>query len=233
MADQRPPIFATFDEAWHWFIEGGNLVAVEEQREGFLRGRAQFLSFQVPIGEMPVAGEIAALQEELADINGLSLIPAEFLHISVRGVGFQVIAHPQQGDVLRQDVGGISERAAKALRGTKPIDVTVGPVNVFPDALILQVQPIEPLRDALRALEVTRHADAFPYQAENYLPHVTIASFLDAKVATMLRERLPALRDKPSLSATISRIDLARWWFTGHDLAAWPELDTVRSYRLK
>lgn len=232
MADRQPPIFATFDEAWRWFTGGGDLVAVEEQRGGFLRGRAQFLSFQVPIGEMAVASQIAALQDELADIEGLSLIPGELLHISVRGVGFQVIASPQQGDVLRQDVGGISERAAKALHNMKPIDATIGPVNVFSDALILQVEPIEPLRDVLRALEVTRHPDAFPYQAQNYLPHVTIASFLDTAVANTLRERLPELRSEAPFSATINHIHLARWWFTGHDLAAWPELDTVRSYRL-
>ena len=233
MPDASPPIFATFDEACRWFIEGGELVAVEDQREGFLRGRAQFLSFQVPIGEMAVANEIAALQEQLADIEGLSLIPAELLHITVRGVGFQVIASPQQCDVLRQDVGGIGERAANALRNMKPIDVTIGPINVFPDALILQVEPIEPLRDVLQALEVTRHPDAFPYQAQNYLPHVTIASFLDTAVANALREHLPALRNQAPFSTTINRIHLARWWFTGHDLAAWPEIDKVRSYRLK
>ena len=232
MTDQHA-FSATFDEAWQRFLAGEPLVATEEQRDGFLRGRAQFLSLQVPIGEMAVADEIAALMEELSDIDGISLIAQELLHISIRGVGFQVIAKKLEDDVLRQDVGKIGERAAKALRGMKPIDVTIGPVNVFPDALILQVDPIEPMRDLLRVLAEVTPLDAFPYGVERYLPHVTIATFLDASVGGQLRARLLALRDRAPLTARIDRIDYVRWWFTGHDLAAWPELDTIRTYKLR
>ena len=72
-------------------------------------------------------------RNELADIDGLSLIPPELLHISVRGVGFQVIAKPDSRTTCcAQDVGGIGERAAKALRGVKPIDVDRRPGERLP-----------------------------------------------------------------------------------------------------
>jgi 2'-5' RNA ligase len=231
----RPPIFTTFDEAWMHFERGGALVDIEQQREHFVRGRAQFLALHVPVADMPVAGEIAAFQDQLADVDCLTLMPRDLLHISVRGIGFQVIAKSQPNDVLRQEVAGIAERAAKALKDAPALDVAIGPVNVFPDALILQVQPVEPMRDLLRRLNAALQGpDAFPYGADSFLPHVTIATFLDANAAAAaLREALPPLRDQPPLDATISRIDFARWWFTGHDPAAWPELDLIRSYRLK
>jgi|CXWL01.1.fsa_nt_gi 2'-5' RNA ligase len=233
MSDSARPIFSTFEEAWARFAAGGTLVPVEEQREGFVRGRAQFLSLQVPIGDMEVVQEIADVQDALADIEGLSLTPPELLHISVRGIGFQVIALSQPGDVLRQDVRNIGQRAAKALKGAKPIAISLGPVNVFPDALILEVRPIEPMRELLRRVNAINEQDAFPYSAESYLPHITIATFLTTDVATALRQRLPLLRERPVLAAEVRRIDYVRWWFTGHDLAAWPELDTVRSFRLR
>lgn len=231
----RPPIFTTFDEAWTHFTSGGDLVDIEQQREHFVRGRAQFLALHVPVAEMPVAEEIAAVQDQLADIESLTLIPPERLHVSVRGIGFQVIARSQPNDVLRQEVGGIADKAAKVLKDIPAFNVTIGPVNVFPDALILQVQPVEPMRNILRRLNAALQGpDAFPYSADSFLPHVTIATFLDAKTAaSSLREALPPLREAPPLEATISRIDFARWWFTGHDLTAWPELDLIRTYRLK
>jgi 2'-5' RNA ligase len=234
MAD-RPPLFTTFDEAWANFDCGGSLVPIELQRQHFVRGRAQFLALHVPVAEMPVADDIVALQDQLAGICSLSLMPPELLHISVRGIGFQVIAKSQPDDILRQEVGAIAERAAKALKNVAAIDVTIGPVNVFPDALILQVQPVEPMRDILRRLDdALATPDAFPYNADSYLPHVTIATFLDAKAAAeALREALPPLREAPPAAATIARIDFARWWFTGHDPAAWPELDLIRTYKLK
>jgi 2'-5' RNA ligase len=225
-------LFSTFDEAWAWFLRGGHLVAIEDQRERFLRGRAQFLSLQAPIAEMPAAQAIADLQNELTDIEGLSLMPPEILHISVRGVGFQVIAKSLAGDVLRQSVGGIGERARSALKGVAPIDIEIGPLNVFPDALVLEVHPVEALREVLRRLDVVAEPDAFPYSADNYLPHVTIGTFLDPSVATALREHLPASRDAAPIHDRVRRIDFVRWWFTGDDVTAWPELNVIRSYRL-
>lgn len=233
MSASERPLFSSFDEARAWFSAGGILVPVEEQRQEFLRGRAQFLSLQVPIGEMEVAQEIAGLQDELSDLEGLSLIPPELLHISIRGVGFQVIALSQPGDVLRQEVGNIGQRAANGLKGAKPIAISIGPVNVFPDALILEVRPVEPMRELLRRVNAINEQDAFPYSAESYLPHVTIATFLATDVAFELRERLRLLRERPPLAAEVRRVDYVRWWFTGHDLAAWPELDTIRSFRLR
>jgi len=226
------PLFSTFDEAWAWFTSGGALTPIAEQREAFLRGRGQFLSLQVPVADMPVADDVAAMQELLSDIEGLSLTPPELLHISIRGIGFQVIAKHLPGDVLRQDVGAIGERAGRALRGAAAVDVAVGPVNVFPDALILQVEPVEPLRGILRRLDMVGTDDAFPYPAERYLPHITIATFLDPASAGTLRRRLPPVRETPPVAAAMRRVDLVRWWFTGHDSAAWPELETLRSFRL-
>ena len=226
-------IFSTFDEAWTWFSAGGALVPVEEQREKFVRGRAQFLSLQVPIGDMEVAQEIADVQDALADIEGLSLIPPELLHISIRGVGFQVIALSQPGDMLRQEVGNIGQRAANGLKGAKPIAISIGPVNVVRDALILEVHPVEPMRDLRRRLDAVGEQDAFSYSVDRYLPHITIAAFLTTSVAPELRARLPLLRERPALAAELGRVDYVRWWFIGHDLAAWPELDTIRSFRLR
>lgn len=232
---ERPPVlFSTFDEAWEVFLHRPVIVPIEAQREHFLRGRAQFLSMQVPVAEMPVAGDIEDLCSELADIDGLILMPPELLHISIRGVGFQVIASAQPGDILREDVPRIGERVAKALRGMKPIAIEVGPVNVFPDALILEVRPIEGMRDLLRLIdEAVGGRDAFPYDLDRYLPHVTIATFRDRSVVGALHDRLPALRQEAPVASTIRRVDYVRWWFTGHDLTTWPELDTIRSYRLK
>jgi 2'-5' RNA ligase len=229
---EEHPIFATFEEAWSAFLERGHIVPIEHQRERFLRGRAQFLSLQVPIAEMDAAGEIEATCDELEDIDGLILIPRDLLHISVRGVGFQVIATAHPGDILREEVGPIGQRVAKALRGVKPLAIEIGPVNVFPDALILEVRPIDEMRELLRRVdEAIGGRDAFPYTLERYLPHVTIASFRDESVVAALRGRLPPMREEAPTSDRIRRIDYVRWWFTGLDPAEWPELDTIRSYR--
>ena len=228
-----PPIFSSFDDAWAWFTAGGQLVALDAQRERLLQGRAQLLVFEAPLGELPVADEIAELQDQLADIDGLEFMPEHLLHISIRALGFQVIAKSQPGDVLPGDVARAGEEAARALLGTAPLELRLGPLNVFPDALVLQAAPVEPLRDLLVRLEAVGGPDAFPYPVEHYLPHCTIAMFRTPGVAGTLRDRLPALRARPPYSKTVHQVELARFWFVGEDVEAWPERETVRPYVLR
>jgi 2'-5' RNA ligase len=232
MPDDRPPFFTTFDEAWRWFTSGGALTSMDAWRERLTAGRAQFLSFQARIDGTPIADEVEELQDELGDIPGMAMFEREMLHISVRGVGFQVIAKKRPDDVTREDVGRATTHASSQLRGAKAIAIEVGPLNVFHDALILEVHDAGELAAIRRSLAEATD-DAFGIADDQFLPHITIAMFEDpAAAAPALRERLPRLRERPRLVAKLTRIELARWWFTGHD-SAFPERDPVREYRLR
>jgi 2'-5' RNA ligase superfamily protein len=228
-----PALFTSFDDAWRWFEAGGELVPMAEWRERFTRGRGQLLSFEVPIGETALGTPVVDLQDELAEsIDGLVLFEREMLHISVVAVGFQVIATMQPGDILRQDAERVAAKARSLIGKCASASATVGPVNVFPDALILEVHDDGALciiRDALATLV----DDAFGITAAQYLPHVTIAMFRSPDVAAPLRHRLPVLRQREPWPITIRNIELARWWFTGHDDDALPERDPVRTYPLR
>lgn len=228
-----PPLFTSFDDAWRWFAGGGELEPIAERRERFTHGRAQFLSFQAPLAGLPVAGEIEALQDQLTDVEGLELMPRDALHISVRGVGFQVIAKTRPDDVTREEVPRIAQRAAPAISSTAPVEVTLGPVNVFPDALVLEVHDGGRLGELRARLDALEQGDAFGLAPAQYLPHVTVAWFRDGSCAGALRRLLPPLRDRVLAPAQIRRVELARWWFTGDDPAEAPERETLRSYLLR
>jgi 2'-5' RNA ligase len=227
------PTFTSFDEAWRWFTSGGDLVPIEEQRERFVAGRAQFVTFQAPLADLPVAAEIEALQDDLADVAGLDLMPRDALHISIRGVGFQVIAKTRPDDVTREDVPRAGERAAAPIVATAPIDLTLGPVNVFPDALILEVHDGGRFAELRARLDAIERGDTFALQHATYLPHVSIGWFRDVACADELRARLPAMRDRVLPPVQIRRVELARWWFTGEDVADTPDRETLRSYLLR
>ena len=228
-----PPIFTSFDEAWRWFSGGGELMTLEEQRARFTEGRAQFLSFQVRVTDAAAVDLALDIQDAVDHVDGVERFPDDLLHISVLGVGFQVIEARRPNDVLRQDVASIAERAAKALCGAKPVHVTLGPVNLFPDALILEVHDDGALKEIRRSLEAETRPDAFGFEETSFLPHTTIATFTDASAADGLREALPPLRDRAAVPMRIDRIELTRWWMTGVDLTEPPEADVLRSYALR
>ncbi|MBI2724303.1 MAG: 2'-5' RNA ligase family protein [Chloroflexi bacterium] len=229
---ERAPVFATFGEAWRWFMGGGELVGAREQRERFVAGRAQFLAFQVPVGGTPLADAAEPVADALSGVDGLRWYDEEMLHITLLGVGFQVIGGARPDEILREHVGAVAEYAAGVARAARKMEVRLGPVNVFPDALVLEVQDDGGGLAAIRRGLEERRADTLASGA-SFLPHVTLAMFEDPGVAGALRERLPPLRGLPPRAGAVRGFDLARWWFVGEDPAANPELDVVRSYRLR
>jgi 2'-5' RNA ligase len=230
-----PPVFTSFDDAWLWFQDGGVLTPMGRWRDRFTGGRAQLLSFQVPLADLPVADGIEAIQDELVASEAgehLRLFDREMLHVSLRAAGFQVIAKSQPDDVSREDVARMAHDATAALRGRGPVEAALGPLNVFPDALILEVHDsggLAALRDALAPVV----ADAFGLSDAQYLPHVTIAMLASADAPGPLRRVLPSLRERPTIAATLREVELARWWFTGVEDDDLPERDAVRTYRLR
>lgn len=230
-----PPLFTSFDEAWRWFVDGGELTPMGRWRERFTGGRAQLLSFQVPLADATVADAIGDLQDELAASTAaehLIFFEREMLHISIRAAGFQVIAKKHPGDILPKEAARIANDARTALRGVRPIDATIGSVNVFPDALVLEVRDggaLSAVRDALAPVV----DDAFGLSAAQYLPHTTIAMFRSPEAAAPLRAILPALRDAAPEPLQIAGIELARWWFTGIDDDDLPERETARAYSFR
>jgi 2'-5' RNA ligase len=229
-----PPRFQSFEDAWRWFEDGGALVPIAEQRERLLQGRAQFLVFHAPMTDPRVLDAAEDTLDALADVDGLVPMQEEHLHISIRAVGFQVIEKRGDDELLREDVGAIAERASRIVARARPSRAAVGPVNVFPDALILEVHDDDALASVRAALAEAVGADAFGLDDGQYLPHITIAWFERTDVAAALRARLPSLRaEAEGVETLVRRIDLARWWFTGIDDAPEPELDVVRSYVMR
>ncbi len=230
----RPEFFSSFDDAWRAFASGAPLVPIEEQRARMTAGRAQLLAFQAPITGPAVLAFAQSTLDALADIDGLLPLPDDLLHCSLRAAGFQVIAKQRPDDVLRQDVAKIAERAAAVVKRCPPAVVRVGPVNIFPDALILEVHDGGALAEIRRALGAATTHDAFVDAGAHYLPHVTLAFFEHASCVEALRERLPALRALPPVAATLARIDFVRWWLLDPAAAGEPpERDVIRTYALR
>ncbi len=208
-------------------------MPIAERIEGFTAGRAQLLSFRVPVTEPDVLDAIADVQDALADIDGVLAEPPERLHISIYVPGFQVIETRHPDEVLRQDVGRIAERAAKIIKATPAIEAQIGPVAVFPDALMLEVHDGGMLAALYAKLAHAHHGPGAALRVDDFLPHVTVATFADASVGDVLRERLPALRETPPVAMSVRRVELSRIWFTGIEPLAEIEIDTVRSYVLR
>lgn len=107
---------------------------------------------------------LASWLEPMLDRPYLARVPAEWLHLTVRGVG--PARGVDEGERARL-IADASERCA----ALAPVDALVGPVRVVDEGVVGGVQPAEPLAALYESLP-----GAAP---EPFWPHVTFAYATD------------------------------------------------------
>ena len=232
MPDDTPPqpeLFSSFDDAWRAFLRRDASGVASNDMPAFAQGRAQFLAFIARIEDAHAREHLARVNQRVASIPGLEPFPDSYWHITIKGVGFQVIKRSHDDDIMREDVSRLASRAKGALDGVRAFDVQLGPPNAFPDAVILEAHDggaALALNEALAGLEGVAR---YPSDGEGYLPHVSIAQFTSGEGIAQLKAALTELRGEgPGPGFPVRRIELVKAWLS-EDV---PEFDTLATYTL-
>lgn len=140
-------------------------------RPGWEPGR-RFWTFHVTWqDDAAVQEHFAKARARLAGVDGLDLVPAQWLHLTTQGIGFD-------GEVSDADLSAITDAARARLATLAPVTVEVGPPAAASEGVACWVEPagvLDPVRDALRAaIAVTWSPERVPEGAE-WTAHVSAA----------------------------------------------------------
>jgi 2'-5' RNA ligase len=115
---------------------------------------------------------VTAYQAEMAQVPGLDLIPREWLHLTMQGVGFT-------DKVSDQDIRAIADAARRRLAPLPAARFTFERAVVRPEAVALPPEPadaVQTIRSTIReAIADVWGADRVPESAEGFQPHVSMA----------------------------------------------------------
>ncbi|MER7994402.1 2'-5' RNA ligase family protein [Micromonospora chalcea] len=173
-------------------------------RPGWHVGR-RFFAFHITFDNQPALHELAATyRTALAEMPSLTLIPDQWLHLTMQGIGF---ADEIQPAVLSQLV----EEARDLLSAFPAFEVEFGPAIVADEAIVMPAEPPEPVQE-LRRLTRTAIGRVFgeeqvPENANKFRPHVSVAyltadGFSAPYIETVSRAKVEKAR------ATITHVDL-------------------------
>jgi 2'-5' RNA ligase len=116
-------------------------------------------------------------QAELSTVPGLDMIPPEWLHLTMQGVGFVEDVSPTQLEALLQ-------AARIRLKELEPVKARFHRPVIRPEAIALPptpVVPVQEIRHTVRAaIADVFGASAVPDNADGYQPHISLA-YVDAE----------------------------------------------------
>ncbi|MFB7618323.1 2'-5' RNA ligase family protein [Kitasatospora sp. NPDC056181] len=171
-------------------------------RPGWNTGR-RFYTWHLTFDDATDLHHLAAdYRRALKDVPGLDLVPDQWLHLTMQGLGFT-------DDVPEADVRAIADAATHHLAKIPAFDLALGPAIVTPEALLLKVEPAEPVhavRSAIRAAIADVWTDV-PEPADGFRPHVSVAYSSAAGPAQPAADALASVTSYPA-TARITRAEL-------------------------
>ncbi|MFA1545396.1 2'-5' RNA ligase family protein [Actinomadura chokoriensis] len=140
-------------------------------RPGVRPGRRLLVWHILPDDQPEVRDLVHRLQGRLTGLDGLDIIPAEWLHMTTQIVGFD-------DEIPADEAAAMVARAAARLAAIPPVEVQLGKVWMHSEAVMLGVRPpdgLHPIRQAIReavagTVSVHQLADELAWT-----PHVSVA----------------------------------------------------------
>lgn len=145
-------------------------------RPGWRQGRSMY-TFHVTFdgsvvdGAARLRGLAERYQRALSGVKGLDMVPAQWLHLTVQGVGFT-------DEVAESEMRAIVASARTRCADVAPFNLRLGPAVVFREGASLPGAPAVParrMRDALRAAIADVRGEAGVAEGDHFLPHVSLA----------------------------------------------------------
>lgn len=190
-------------------------------------GRSQYLTFLVDIDTESVTDTLGGITDELAAFDCLRTAPLDYLHTTVKQVGFMVEDPTGRDELSRASVERIAESAETVFSDLEPFGVTLPRLNVFPNVVFCEVQDDGRLWRPNRDLQSIAGVPAYRYDGDDYRPHVTLAEFCAIDGHENLLDWLARDRDVDE-SFVVDAIEL-----TAVDPSdCFPAFRTVRRYPL-
>lgn len=138
-------------------------------RPGWGVGR-RFYTWHLTFGGQHELHRLATdYRKALAPLPGLDLIPDQWLHLTMQGLGFTDEVDPA-------DVEAIAAGARARLADVEPFDLVFTTPVITPEAILWAVDPAGPgaVREAIRAA-IGDVWDEVPERADGFRAHVSIA----------------------------------------------------------
>jgi 2'-5' RNA ligase len=130
----------------------------------------------------------------LAHVEGLDLIPDQWLHLTMQGVG-------DVRQVAEKEVAAIVDAVSGRLRALSPFTLHFDAPVITPEAVETLVQPAErvrELRNAIRAGIADVWTDV-PESEDGFIPHVSVAYSNSDGPAEPIQAALDAVHTAPAM----------------------------------
>jgi 2'-5' RNA ligase len=173
-------------------------------RPGWRTGR-RFYALHITLADQPELHRLAdAYRASLTHEPALTLIPNEWLHLTMQGLGFT-------NEVSTEAVHRVAEQARRVLADCPAVEVEFRSAVVGDEAIALPAEPAGPVQQLRAAVHAAigrvLGVDLVPEDPHRYRPHASVAYITASRSAEPYVQAVTAVDPAPA-RVRISHVDL-------------------------
>ena len=193
------------------------------------KGRNQYLTFLIRVGEEKIINRIVEIQNKLSAIPCVDPFPKEYLHVTVKGCGFLAESEDYEDNVMTNNIGRIISQAQENLKAHSRFEVLLSRLNIFEEVVFIEVHDKGRIGVINKELQSIQEIKKMKHDYPKLLPHISITQFQNTQEFTKLIGCLEELRETEFGELTVNYIDLV----TAHLSGKYPTFKTVHAFKLK
>ena len=187
-----------FGQVWQHFQNGFRPLAYDPERVAGFDDRKTSLTLSIPISQTEIIHKIREISAKLQGLDGISLMPEEYYHVTVKWLGFFTDRKEKDYDIEADTLDLIIEQSESVIREVPSFEISLKRHN-----------------GAIPRLQGRIHQDAtdiptYPLEGEEWLPHLSLASIQSQKSISQLQHRIRQFRDVELGTVQVNEIHLSR-----------------------
>lgn len=193
---------------WNQRHELEPVVTDAEAQESWADGRKRYLTFLVDICSHTVVEDLGNVASSLAEFESIRPVPPEYLHITVKQVGFTTEDAEEEDEVSPAKVEMIASQASEVFSKVEPFTTRFPRLNLYPSVVFCEAHAEGQLETLHRELMKLSGVPEHQHDGDSYEPHVTISQFKATSDYQDVLKWLQNNRDVSTGTVQVDTIDL-------------------------
>jgi 2'-5' RNA ligase len=157
------------------------LVTTNWVENNWAKGRTDYLTFLIRIKDQQIIDALIELQKDLVAFECIDLYPSEYLHITVKEVGFLASKKHHHDDYTNEELSKVIHIARSKLKKYQPFTIKLENINHFRSTIVVQANDGGIIRNINGALLQITGMAKLKNDYPRFLPHTSIAQFKNSK----------------------------------------------------
>jgi len=139
-----------------------------------------YLIFMARIIDPKLIHRLIELQRELEEFECCQLILPEYLHISIKDIGYLTATPQDSNDFPLEILPQAIYESKKIFREVKPFKFRLGRIGIFPQAVFVEIEEHGIIKEIQSRIEKTLSYVSFSErEKKGFLPHISIAYIIN------------------------------------------------------